>query len=240
MGTLKEDIVRLPFAGPLAGVYHRGILLIERAGLAIAVGSVLPGVEHLHFVLPHQKNTAIAFALPRFFGHVGGAEFEVKLAVAKAKAANMPNDRISSAVKKGSGEDGGADFIELTYEGYAPGGVGMMIEVTTDNKNRSASDVRSTFTKNHGQMAEPGAVGYNFNRMGQFLIAADKVEGEDQLMELALEAGAQDVKNHGDHFEDEGGRFDHDQRARAHAVRAAHSSAWAMASSWAVISSQIR
>ncbi|MGF1452648.1 MAG: YebC/PmpR family DNA-binding transcriptional regulator [Opitutales bacterium] len=125
----------------------------------------------------------------------------LRTAIQKAKAANMPNDRINAAVKKGSGEDGGADFIELTYEGYAPGGVGMMIEVTTDNKNRSASDVRSTFTKGNGQMAEPGAVAYNFSKMGQFLIAADKVESEDQLMELALEAGAQDVKNNGDHFE---------------------------------------
>lgn len=125
----------------------------------------------------------------------------LRTAIQKAKGANMPNDRINSAIKKGSGEDGGADFIELIYEGYAPGGVGMMVEVTTDNKNRSASDVRSTFTKCNGQLAEPGAVAYNFNRMGQFLIAADKVANEDQLMELALEAGAQDVKNNGDHFE---------------------------------------
>ncbi len=134
----------------------------------------------------------------------GDPDFNPRLrtCIQKAKGANMPNDRIASAIRKGSGEDGGSDLAELLYEGYGPGGVGLIVEVTTDNKNRSASDVRSTFTKCHGELAKQGAVEYNFARMGQFIVAADQVAGgEDALMEVALEAGAQDVKNHGDHFE---------------------------------------
>lgn len=132
----------------------------------------------------------------------GDPEFNPRLRtlIAKGKTANMPADNIERAILKGTGELPGAEIFELTYEGYAPGGVGLIVEVTTDNKNRSASEVRSTLTKNGGNLAGAGALSYNFQRKGHFLISADATD-EDTLMELALEAGAEDIKNNGDHFE---------------------------------------
>ncbi|MBC2596227.1 YebC/PmpR family DNA-binding transcriptional regulator [Ruficoccus amylovorans] len=118
----------------------------------------------------------------------------------KAKAANMPADNIDKAIKKGTGELPGISYEELVYEGYAPGGVGIIVEVTTDNKNRSASEVRSTFTKCNGNLAGAGALAFNFQKKGQFIIAGDATD-EDTLMEVVLEAGAEDVENAGDHFE---------------------------------------
>lgn len=125
----------------------------------------------------------------------GDPEFNPRLRtiIAKAKGSNMPADNIERAIKKGTGELPGVTIEELTYEGYAPGGVGVIVEVTTDNKNRSASEVRSTFTKNGGNLAGAGALDYNFQRKGQFLIGAHQI-GEDTLMEMAIEAGAEDVK----------------------------------------------
>ena len=120
--------------------------------------------------------------------------------IAKGKAANMPADNIDRAIKKGTGELPGVEYVELLYEGYAPGGIGIIVEVTTDNKNRAAAAVRSTFTKHGGNLAQPGALQHSFSRQGQFLISADKTS-EDQLMEVALEAGAEDVINNEDHFE---------------------------------------
>ncbi|MBN2069078.1 MAG: YebC/PmpR family DNA-binding transcriptional regulator [Opitutales bacterium] len=118
----------------------------------------------------------------------------------KAKAANMPADNVDRALKKGTGELPGVEYVELLYEGYAPGGVGVMVEVTTDNKNRSASEVRSTFNKLGGNLAGAGALAHFFNRQGQFIIEASKTT-EDALMEVALEAGAEDILNNEDHFE---------------------------------------
>ncbi len=118
----------------------------------------------------------------------------------KARGANMPADNIERAIKKGTGELPGTVYEEVVYEGYGPGGVGFIVEVTTDNKNRSASDVRSVFSKNHGNLAGPGALAFQFQHMGQFLIAAEKTTEED-LMEAAVEAGAEDIKSAPDHFE---------------------------------------
>lgn len=118
----------------------------------------------------------------------------------KAKAANMPTDNIKRAIQKGTGELPGAVYEEFAYEGYAPGGVGLVVEVTTDNKNRAAGEVRHTFNDNGGNMAQAGAVTHGFQRKGQVLIGAAAI-GEDALMELALAAGAEDVVNHGDHYE---------------------------------------
>jgi YebC/PmpR family DNA-binding regulatory protein len=120
--------------------------------------------------------------------------------VQKAKAANMPNDNVERAIKKGTGELPGVVYEEFVYEGYGAGGVGLIVEVTTDNKNRSASDVRSTMTKNGGNLASVGAVSFQFDRRGQFIIDA-KLTDEETLMDVALEAGAEDIKNEGDHFE---------------------------------------
>ena len=124
----------------------------------------------------------------------------LRAAVDKALAANMPRDTIDRAVKRGTGELDGVDYEEIRYEGYGPGGVGIIVEVTTDNKNRSASEVRSYFTRHGGNLAGAGALAYNFQRKGQFLVSADKTD-EDTLMEIAIEASAEDVINNDDHFE---------------------------------------
>ena len=110
----------------------------------------------------------------------------------KAKEANMPADNIDRAIKKGTGELPGVSYEDVTYEGYGPGGVGMMVKVTTDNKNRAASELRSVFLKYGGNLAGAGAVAFQFLHAGQFLIAKEKTT-EDKLMEVALEAGADDV-----------------------------------------------
>jgi YebC/PmpR family DNA-binding regulatory protein len=118
----------------------------------------------------------------------------------KARAANMPSDNIKRAVQKGTGEIPGVVYEEIVYEGYAPGGVGLIVEVTTDNKNRAAAEVRQAFNDNGGNMAQTGAVSHSFQRKGQLLIGQSQIK-EDALMELVLEAGADDVLNHGDYFE---------------------------------------
>jgi len=124
----------------------------------------------------------------------------LRTALLKAKGANMPNDNIERAIKKGTGELPGVNYEEVVYEGYAPGGVALIIEATTDNKNRTASDIRSLLSKNGGNLAGANAVAFQFNHVGQFLIGRDKI-GEDELMELALEAGAEDIKTESDHYE---------------------------------------
>ncbi|MFA5056561.1 MAG: YebC/PmpR family DNA-binding transcriptional regulator [Opitutaceae bacterium] len=110
----------------------------------------------------------------------------------KAREANMPADNIDRAIKKGTGELPGIVYDEVVYEGYAPGGVAMIVQVTTDNKNRAASEVRSVFTRFGGNLAGAGAVLFKFQHCGQFLLSKDKAT-EDALVELALEAGADDV-----------------------------------------------
>jgi YebC/PmpR family DNA-binding regulatory protein len=112
--------------------------------------------------------------------------------VMKAREANMPGENVDRAIKKGTGELPGVVYDEVTYEGYAPGGAAVIIQVTTDNKNRAASEVRSVFTRYVGNLAGAGAVLYKFQHLGQFLISKDKAT-EDALMEIALDAGADDV-----------------------------------------------
>jgi YebC/PmpR family DNA-binding regulatory protein len=128
----------------------------------------------------------------------GGGDPEMNaglsLAISKAKDANMPNDNIQRAIDKGTGAGAEAETFErITYEGYAPGGVAVLVEVLTDNRNRAASDVRYLFSKNGGKLGTSGSVAYLFERKGVILIPAGNVD-EDELMELALEAGAEDVQ----------------------------------------------
>jgi YebC/PmpR family DNA-binding regulatory protein len=116
------------------------------------------------------------------------------LAVQKAREANMPSDNIQRAIDKGTGAGADAETIErITYEGYAPGGVAVLIEVLTDNRNRTASDVRYIFSKNSGKLGTSGSVAYLFERKGVILVPKLEVD-EDELLELALEAGAEDVE----------------------------------------------
>jgi YebC/PmpR family DNA-binding regulatory protein len=128
----------------------------------------------------------------------GGGDPEMNpalhLAVQKAREANMPNDNIQRAIDKGTGAGADAETFErITYEGYAPGGVAVLVEVLTDNRNRAASDVRYLFSKNGGKLGTSGSVAYLFERKGVILIPRDSVD-EDELMELALEGGAEDVE----------------------------------------------
>lgn len=118
--------------------------------------------------------------------------------VLKAKAGQMTNDAIERAIKRGTGEQTGAAYESITYEGYAPGGVALLIDVLTDNRNRTSGDVRAVFSKFGGAMAEPGAVGWQFSRRG--VIIVDGRANEDVVMEAALEAGADDVARDGDEW----------------------------------------
>lgn len=118
----------------------------------------------------------------------------------KAREANMPSDNIERAIKKGTGELEGQVIEEITYEGYGPGGIGLIVQVATDNKNRAASDVRSTFTKHGGNLATSGAVAFQFQHCGQFLVSKENAS-EDTLMEIALEGGADDIRASDEGFE---------------------------------------
>ena len=118
----------------------------------------------------------------------------LRTAILKARAANMPKDNIERAIKQGTGELGGASYEELLYEGYAPGGVAVLVEVLTDNKNRAAANVRNLFSKNGGNLGATGSVSYMFNRKGVIEYDAEVVS-EEKLMEDALEAGAEDIQS---------------------------------------------
>ena len=122
-------------------------------------------------------------------------------AIQKAKKSSVPNDNIDRAVKRGSGaEAGGADWQTITYEGYAPGGVAVLIECLTDNRNRAAAEVRTALTRNGGQLADPGSVAYVFNRKGVVLVPKDG-KTEDDILEVVLDAGAEEVNDNGDTWE---------------------------------------
>lgn len=127
---------------------------------------------------------------------MGGGDEEanprLRTVVLKAKAANMPKDNIERAIKKGTGDLEGVEYVELSYEAYASGGVGLMIEALTDNKNRTAADVRTILSKSGGQLAASGAVSYMFNRKGIIVYELEKIDF-DALFETAIEVGAEDV-----------------------------------------------
>ena len=125
------------------------------------------------------------------------ANYALAAAVAKAKASSMPNDNIDRAIKRGTGETAGVSYDELWYEGYAPGGVAVYVQVLTDNRRRAASDVRAVFTRNGGSLGEPGSVGYLFQPKGLISAAGE----EDEVLLTALEAGAEDVRETGDSWE---------------------------------------
>jgi YebC/PmpR family DNA-binding regulatory protein len=126
----------------------------------------------------------------------GGGDAEsnprLRTAISAAKNQNMPNDTIDRAIKRGTGEIGGDDFQELSYEGYGPGGSAVLVQTLTDNKNRTVSDIRRIFTKHGGSLGENGCVAWMFHMKGRIAFEKDKVE-EDRLIEIALEAGAEDV-----------------------------------------------
>jgi YebC/PmpR family DNA-binding regulatory protein len=124
----------------------------------------------------------------------------LRSAVLAAKAENMPGDNIKKAIQRGTGELEGVNYEEITFEGYGPGGVAIMVEVTTDNRNRTVSEIRHTFSKNGGNLGSSGSVMHPFSKKG--VIAVDKnAASEDQLMNIVLEAGGEDLSDEGDTWE---------------------------------------
>ena len=122
-------------------------------------------------------------------------------AVQKAKKSSVPNDNIDRALKRGSGQEaGGADYQTIMYEGYGTGGIAVLVECLTDNKNRAAAEVRIAFTRNGGQLADPGSVSYLFSRKGVIVVPKEGTT-EDDVMEAVLEAGGEEVTDEGDTFE---------------------------------------
>src|ERR1044071_2291326 len=124
----------------------------------------------------------------------------LRLAIAKAKEANMPGDTMKKAVQRGTGELPGVTYEEFSLEGYGPGGTALLLEITSDNRNRTVAEIRSLLTKNHGNMSEAGAVAWQFHKKGLLTVEKGKAD-EDQLLSLALDAGADDVKSDEKTFE---------------------------------------
>ena len=129
-----------------------------------------------------------------------GANARLRLAIDRAKAANMPNDTIDRAIKRATGELKGEEQMSLTYEGYGPGGAAVMVDVLTNNKNRTVGEIRNAFTKCGGALGENGCVGWMFSKKGLFSVTKSAAT-EEQLMEIALEAGADDVADGGEVWE---------------------------------------
>ncbi|WP_243545477.1 YebC/PmpR family DNA-binding transcriptional regulator [Pseudodesulfovibrio tunisiensis] len=123
----------------------------------------------------------------------------LRLAIQKAKAVNLPKDKIENAIKKGTGELAGGDIAEVMYEGYGPNGVALLIDAATDNKNRTVAEIRHILNKNNGSMGEAGSVAWMFNKKGVFIFSKENAT-EDALMEVGLEAGAEDIIDDGDSF----------------------------------------
>jgi YebC/PmpR family DNA-binding regulatory protein len=124
----------------------------------------------------------------------------LRKAISDAKAANMPNDTIDRAVRRGTGEEGGVHYEEVTYEGYGPGGVALLIETMTDNRNRTVAEIRHLFSKNGGNLGESGSVGWMFEKKG-YLVVDKGSQPEDQLFDIAIESGADDIRDDEDNWE---------------------------------------
>ena len=128
--------------------------------------------------------------------------FKLATVIAKAKANNMPNDTIERGIKKAAGEGSGVNYEQVTYEGYGPGGIAVIVEALTDNKNRTAANVRSAFTKGSGSIGTQGCVSFMFDKKGQIIIDKEACDMEgDDLMMMALDAGAEDFSEEEDSFE---------------------------------------
>lgn len=130
-----------------------------------------------------------------------GNNSKLKDVIAKAKANNVPNDTIERGIKKAAGEDSGVNYEAITYEGYGPGGIAIIVNTLTDNKNRTAANVKHAFSKGKGSMGTPGCVSYMFDKKGQIIIDKEEFEGDpDELMMTALDFGAEDFQEEDDSF----------------------------------------
>jgi YebC/PmpR family DNA-binding regulatory protein len=128
------------------------------------------------------------------------ANARLRKAITDSKAANMPNDTIDRAIKRGTGEIEGVNYDEITYEGYGPGGVAILIESMTDNRNRTVAELRHLLSKNGGNLGEAGSVAWMFDKKG-YIVVEKAAKSEDELMDIVLEAGAEDMQDEGDVFE---------------------------------------
>ncbi len=124
----------------------------------------------------------------------------LRKAIADAKAGNMPNDTIDRAIRRGTGEEEGVHYEEITYEGYGPGGVALLIQSMTDNRNRTVAEIRHIFSKNGGNLGESGSVGWMFEKKG-YIVVNKSDKPEDELFEIAIDAGADDLRDDEDNFE---------------------------------------
>jgi YebC/PmpR family DNA-binding regulatory protein len=128
------------------------------------------------------------------------ANARLRKAISDAKAGNMPNDTIDRAIRRGTGAEEGVHYDEITYEGYGPGGVALLIESMTDNRNRTVAEIRHIFSKNGGNLGEAGSVGWMFDKKG-YLVVEKTAKPEDQLFDIAIEAGAEDIRDDEDNWE---------------------------------------
>jgi len=128
------------------------------------------------------------------------ANARLRKAILDAKAGNMPNDTIDRAVRRGTGAEEGVTYDEITYEGYGPGGVAMLIEAMTDNRNRTVAEIRHIFSKNGGNLGESGSVGWLFEKKG-YIVVEKRAKPEEELFDIAIEGGADDVRDDGDNVE---------------------------------------
>jgi YebC/PmpR family DNA-binding regulatory protein len=128
------------------------------------------------------------------------ANARLRKAISDAKAGNMPNDTIDRAIRRGTGAEEGVNYEEITYEGYGPGGVALLIEVVTDNRNRTVAEIRHMFSKNGGNLGEAGSVGWLFEKKG-YIVVEKAAKPEEELFDIAIEAGADDLRDDEDNFE---------------------------------------
>jgi YebC/PmpR family DNA-binding regulatory protein len=128
------------------------------------------------------------------------ANARLRKAINDAKAGNMPNDTIDRAIRRGTGEEEGVHYDEITYEGYGPGGVALMVQSMTDNRNRTVAEIRHIFSKNGGNLGESGSVGWMFDKKG-YIVVEKASKSEEELFELAIDAGADDLRDDVDNFE---------------------------------------
>jgi YebC/PmpR family DNA-binding regulatory protein len=128
------------------------------------------------------------------------ANARLRKAILDAKAGNMPNETIDRAVRRGTGEEEGVNYEEITYEGYGPGGVALMVQSMTDNRNRTVAEIRHIFSKNGGNLGESGSVGWMFEKKG-YIVVEKAAKSEEELFELAIDAGADDLRDDEDNFE---------------------------------------
>ncbi len=158
------------------------------------------GIKHKKAIVDAKKGKAFSKVSKEITiaARIGGGNPDMnprlRLAIEKAKEVNMPSDNVKRAIKKGTGELPGLDYEEIVYEGYGPGGVALMIETLTDNKNRTVGEIRHILSKHNGNLGETGCVAWMFEKKGYILVSKDAAD-EDTLMSIALDAGADDFKN---------------------------------------------